>query len=115
MKIEKDWIIGVMKTDGKTSKRYMYMVSPHHVKVKDDVWVIDSGTSHHMTGNNTILQNYKKHDSKEHEITMADDNMLTSVGFGDVKLMNDNYSHISRSTACTGIVYEFVVCKLNCK
>jgi hypothetical protein len=40
------------------------MVSAHHVKIKDDIWVIDSGASHHMTGNKTILQNYKKLDSK---------------------------------------------------
>jgi hypothetical protein len=56
-----------------------------------------------MTGNNSILQNYKTHDSKEHEITLADDNMLTSVGFGDVKLMNDNYSHISEVLHVPGL------------
>ncbi|PNF41078.1 hypothetical protein B7P43_G06228 [Cryptotermes secundus] len=83
------------KWKNKTSKKSMYVVSAYHVKIKDDTWVIDSGASYHIIENKTVLKNYKTHDSKEHEISLADDNVLTSAGFGDVKLVNDNFSHIS--------------------
>ena len=67
---------------------YSNMVSCYHASTRDSQWIIDTGASHHMTGNVDVLVNIKKCNS-EPKINLPTGETSTITHVGDIILKNN--------------------------
>jgi hypothetical protein len=64
--------------------------------IEDDMWIIDSGTSRHMTGNQVRLSNLNEKKTS-HKLELGDKNtyLVKGIGQASIKLESGNNFHLS--------------------
>jgi hypothetical protein len=83
--------------------------------IEDDMWIIDSGYSRHMTGDQAKLSNLNERKTS-HKVELGDKSTYPVEGFGQasVKLESGNHVHLSnvlyvpdfRKESCINIMFR---------
>ena len=77
--------------------------------IEDDMWIIDSGASRHMTGDQARLSNLNEKKTS-YKVELGDKTTYLVEGFGQasIKMKTCNYVHLSNVLYVPGLVKNLV-------